>query len=174
MRVKKCTREDIGDLVRVSTQSYNENYTYLWHDKGVDYVRNNFNFDRLDTEMSDANSVFFLVYDEEKAVGMIKLNIDKEIGGFSADAALELERIYFVKEASGKGLGKEAIDFVSDFARQRGKTVIWLKTMDTSAALEFYKKRGFTIIGEARVSFPNIIEEFSGMRVMVLDLSLSS
>lgn len=119
--------------------------------------------------MSDANSVFFLVYHDEKAVGIIKLNIDKGIGGFSAEEALELERIYFLKEASGKGLGKEAIDFVLNFARQRGKGVVWLKAMDTIAALEFYKRRGFQLIGESRVTFANIIEEFSGMVVMVLD-----
>jgi len=170
MKVKTCTTADIGELVRVSTQSYNEHYTYLWLDKGEGYVRNNFNFDKLYSEMSDANSVFFLVYDGENPVGMIKLNIDKGIGDFSADAALELERIYFVKEASGKGFGKEAIDFVANFARERGKVVVWLKTMDTSAALEFYKKRGFEIIGESKVTFENIIDAFSGMRVMVLQL----
>jgi GNAT superfamily N-acetyltransferase len=171
MNVKACTTEDIGELIRVSIQSYQENYTYLWLDKGEGYVRDNFNFDKLYAEMANANSVFFLVYWEQKAVGYIKLNIDKGIDGFSAGESLELERIYFVREASGKGLGKGAIDFVMNFAKQRGKLVVWLKTMDSSDALDFYKKRGFEIIGETRVSFPNIIEEYSGMYVMVLPLS---
>jgi len=174
MKVKICTAEDLGELVRVSTQSYREHYTYLWLDKGEGYVQNNFNLDKLYGEMSDTNSVFFLVYHEEKAVGIIKLNIDKGIDGFSVDAALELERIYFLKEASGKGLGKEAIDFVANFARERGKRVVWLKAIDTSAAMNFYKKRGFRIIAGTRVNYPNIIEELSGMVVMVLDLSLFS
>jgi GNAT superfamily N-acetyltransferase len=170
MKVKVCTTEDIGELVRISTQSYRENYTYLWFDKGEGYVQENFNFSTFYGEMSDANSIFFLVYNEKSAVGFIKLNIDKSIDDYSADAALELERLYFVKEVSGQGLGKEAIAFVANFAKERNKLVVWLKTMDTSGALDFYKKRGFQIIGETRVTFANIIEEFSGMFVMVLPL----
>jgi len=104
-------------------------------------------------------------------VGVIKLNINSPIAGFSADTALELERIYFIKEASGKGLGKEAINFVSDFARQIQKSIIWLKAMDSSTAVEFYKKRGFQIINEIELQYLNLRDEYRKMYVMILQLS---
>jgi len=171
MTVKICTIEDIGQLLQIYMQSYGEHYTYLWIDNGESYIRSNFNFDRLNEEMSNPNSIYFMIYDGECAIGLIKLNINCAVQGFSADEALELERIYFIKEASGKGFGKEAINFVSNFAKQRNKSTVWLKAMDTSAALDFYKKRGFQIIGETKVTYTNIIEEFSRMYIMVLQLN---
>ena len=170
MQIKTCTQKDTRDLVEISTRSYLENYTYLWLDNGVNYINNNFNVDKINEEMSGANSVFFLVEDEQKPVGLIKLNIDSKTGNFSADEALELERIYFVKEGAGKGLGKKAIEFVKDFAKQKSKKIIWLKAMESSAAVAFYKKLGFTIAGETNLNYPGIKSEFQKMFIMHLHL----
>ncbi|HJT73204.1 MAG TPA: GNAT family N-acetyltransferase [Chitinophaga sp.] len=169
--IKICTKENIQDLIKISKQSYLEHYTYLWLDNGESYMQANFNADKLSDELSDPNSVFFLIYNEENPVGLIKLNINTAVSGFSSDTALELERIYFIKEASGKGLGKEAINFVSDFAKQRSKSIVWLKAMDSSDAVEFYKKRGFQVIGETELTYPNIKDEFRRMYLMALQLS---
>jgi hypothetical protein len=43
--------------------------------------------------------------------------MDSAINTFITNEALEREQIYFIKEASGKGLGKEVINFVSNIAR---------------------------------------------------------
>jgi ribosomal protein S18 acetylase RimI-like enzyme len=168
--IKPCTSEDLENLIKVLRQSYLEHYTYLWHDNGAWYMQASFNADRLQEELSNPNSAFFLLHDGQKFVGLIKLNVDSAIDGFSSDTALELERIYFIKEASGKGLGKEAINFVIDFARQRQKTVVWLKAMDSSDAVEFYKKRGFQVISDFELRLPNIKDEYRKMYVMTLHL----
>lgn len=104
--IKTCTKENIKDLIQISKQSYLEHYTYLWLDNGESYMQANFNADKLSDELSDPNSVFFLIYDGENPVGLMKLNINSAVSVFSPDTALELERIYFIKEASGKGFGK--------------------------------------------------------------------
>jgi len=171
LTIKPCTKEDIEDLLNVARQSYLEHYTYLWHDNGIGYMQTSFNAGKLHDELSNPNSVFFLLHDGQKLVGLIKLNINSPVAAFSADTALELERIYFIKDASGKGLGKEAINFVISFARQRQKTVIWLKAMDSSAAVEFYKKSGFQIISGFELQYPNLKDEYKRMYVMFLPLS---
>lgn len=171
LKIKPCTEEDIDDLLNVAKQSYLEHYTYLWDDNGAGYMQASFNPGKLHDELSNPNSAFFLLHDGQKFVGLIKLNINSPAAGFSADTALELERIYFIKEASGKGLGKEAINFVVGFARQRQKTVIWLKAMDSSAAVEFYKRRGFQIISGFELHYLNLKDEYKGMYVMALSLS---
>ena len=171
LTTKLCTKEDIEDLIKLLEQSYLEYYTYLWYDNGAGYMQASFNAGKLNDELSNPNSAFFLLSDGQKLVGVIKLNINSPIAGFSADTALELERIYFIKEASGKGLGKEAINFVSDFARQRQKSIIWLKAMDSSTAVEFYKKRGFQIINEIELQYLNLRDEYRKMYVMILQLS---
>lgn len=171
MTIKACTREDIDVLLQVFLQSYREHYLYLWFDGGESYIRANFSVERLNEELSDPNAAFFLVYDEQRPVGVVKLNIDKGLGSHSAESALELERIYFIKEAMGKGLGKEAVDFVENFARERNKTIVWLKAMDSSPAVKFYLKKNFRITGEAWLSFEVMKDEFKRMVVMVLELN---
>lgn len=169
--IKPCTKEDIDDMLNVLRQSYLEHYTYLWYDNGAGYMQASFNTGKLNDELSNPNSAFFLLHDGQKFVGLIKLNINSPIAGFDTDTALELERIYFIKEASGQGLGKEAINFVSNFARQRQKTIIWLKAMDSSDAVEFYKRRGFQIISEIELQYPNLKSEYKKMYIMTLPLS---
>jgi len=170
MQIETCTQDDIKDLIKVSIKSYLEHYTYLWFDNGTNYIKSNFNADKLSEEISDTSSILFLIRDGQKPVGLIKLNIDSKTDNFSADVALELERIYFIKEASGKGLGKKAIEFVKDFAKQKGKKAIWLKAMQSSTVVEFYKKQGFTIAGETYLNYPEIKSEFQKMFIMRLDL----
>ncbi|MBN9382277.1 MAG: GNAT family N-acetyltransferase [Chitinophagaceae bacterium] len=174
LTIKTCTTGDINDLIQIAQQSYREHYTYLWLDNGEGYIQSNFNFDKFQGELSDPNAAFFLIHDGPAPVGLIKLNLNSATGVFSADTTLELERIYFIKEASGKGLGKEAINFVLNFAKQRGKSIIWLKAMDSSAAVEFYKKRGFQITAETELNYPNLRDEFRKMYVMVLHLYVPS
>ena len=170
MQIETCTQDDIKDLVEVSTKSYKQHYVYLWLDNGKNYIKTNFNADKISEEISDPNSHFFLIRDGQKPVGLIKLNIDSKTNNFSEALALELERIYLIKDSSGKGLGKKAIDFVIDFARNKGKKVIWLKAMQSSMAVEFYKKHGFIIVGETKLDYPEIKSEFQKMFIMHLNL----
>ena len=170
MTIKPCTKEDIQDLIQVSTQSYQEHYTYLWEDAGANYMEHNFTAEKFEEEISNSNAVFFLIRDGQKYVGFIKLNIDSGVYNFPARTTLELERIYFIKEAAGKGLGKEAIEFVSNYAKQMHKSHIWLKAMESGTAVEFYKKRGFRVIGEIELDYINIKSEFKKMFVMALEV----
>lgn len=170
MKIVLCTHADIKDLIEVSTKSYLEHYAYLWLDNGTNYIKTNFNADKISEEISDPNSVFFLIRDGQQSVGLIKVNVDCRINNFSEDLALELERIYLIKESSGKGLGQKAIKFVIDFARSKGKKLIWLKAMQSSKAVEFYKKQGFIIAGETDLNYPQIRGEFQKMFIMHLNL----
>jgi len=170
MEIRQCTYDDIPVLLDVSIRSYKEHYIYLWHDGGESYIRANFNYKKLENEMSDSNSVFFLVKSVQKTVGLLKLNLDKEIRDYTAEESLELERIYLIKEASGKGMGRKAVDFVTEFARQRNKKSIWLKTMDGSVASGFYEKQGFNVIGETYLNHPAIRDEYKKMIIFCKEI----
>jgi diamine N-acetyltransferase len=168
--IKPSTESDIQSIIEVYTKSYLENYTYLWLDDGSFYMNLSFNFEKIKEEMSDPNSLFYLVQHAEKNVGVIKINLDKKSEDFSAEEAMELERIYFIKEATGKGLGRESINFVINYARQRNKKLLWLKAMDSSAAVAFYKKMDFNIVGQSFLTYSEMKPEYRGMYLMHLEL----
>lgn len=164
---KVCSKDDIPHLLAVAIQSYNEHYTHLWLDEGKNYVKNSFNEDQLLKEINNPDSTFFLVLIESIPVGFIKLNIDKAIDAYTSIEALELERIYFLKEVSGKGLGKEALAMITKLAKDRGKKVIWLKAMKGGDAHGFYQKQGFVLTSEMLLNYPLIKEEHRGMVAML-------
>jgi len=170
MEIKICSKDDIDELVFISNRSYRDHYTYLWYDNGEDYIKSNFSYFKLNEELSDPNSIFYLIYFENKTVGYLKLNIDKAIEKYSSTVALELERIYFIKNAAGKGLGKLTIDFVFDYARKKNKTLVWLKAMDSSKAVDFYKKQDFFICNEYYLTFPTMKNEFKKILVMCKEI----
>ncbi len=167
-----CTPTDIPLLSEVATAAYLAHYTYLWQDNGDYYVNMSFSPERFKQEMADANARFYLIYLEKEAVGFLKLNLDKGIGHYSADTALELERIYMLPEVTGQGVGKEVMDFVMEVARERKKTLVWLKSMDSSKAVPFYQQRGFQIHGAAKLDFATMKDEYRNILTLTFTPSL--
>ncbi|TKB96260.1 GNAT family N-acetyltransferase [Pedobacter cryophilus] len=166
MQIKPYLEENIDDLVAIARKSYLEHYTYLWDDEGAKYVALNFNAARLSEEIAQPNSSFYLLYFQEKLVGFLKLNIDSGLKNYSALDALELERIYFVKDATGKGLGKIIIDFVIVLANKRDKKIVWLKAMNSSRSVDFYKKHHFIVVDEMDLNFEHMKDEFRKILTM--------
>ncbi|MGC4036182.1 MAG: GNAT family N-acetyltransferase [Chitinophagaceae bacterium] len=166
MHIRSCTLNDIDTLVTVSVQSYNEHYNYLWLDEGENYISKNFTHHQLEKELHDNNSAFFIINDDTGPIGIIKINIDKTFEKYDASTAMELERLYLIKQATGKGYGQAALNFSIDFARKKNKTILWLKTMENSAAAEFYKKQGFIIASHTELNYPFIRRELRKMLIL--------
>ena len=166
MEIKTCLEKDINDLLFVAKISYQDHYTYLWDDDGSNYINANFNINQLQKELANPNAQFYLLYHLEKLVGFVKLNLNSEVNIYSPIEALELERIYFVKEATGKGLGKTVLEFVIDLAKKRNKTIVWLKAMNSSQSVKFYKTNQFEIIDEMILPYEFMKDEFRKILTM--------
>lgn len=162
---------DATRLSEVALRSYRQHYLHLWYDGGAWYIDRCFTVEGLRQEMANPNSAWFMVAQNGESVGFIKLNIDKPLDSDETADALELERIYLVQEVTGQGVGKAALQFVFDSARQRGKTLIWLKAMDSSTdAIAFYEKAGFIRCGTYHLDFDEMKPEFRGMVVLKKEL----
>jgi len=167
-KYKICSENDIPQILEICKQSYIEHYTYLWGDKGENYMNTVFTREKMLSEMTRDYSQFFLIYDEERPVGILKINDGTSTDGTRDPAYLEIERIYFLKEAAGKGLGKFTLTMVGQLAKDANKTIIWLKAMKGGDAVKFYEKHGFVVTEETELSYPFIKDEFKGMVVMQL------
>ncbi|WP_439881816.1 GNAT family N-acetyltransferase [Pontibacter sp. MBLB2868] len=170
LQITPCTAKDLYTLQDIALNSYGDHYLYLWHDGGMWYIDKCFSDAALKKELEDPNAALFLVYADDELVGFLKFNIDKGFEAYSEKEALELERIYLLKRASGKGIGKALVDFTKQFARERNKKVIWLKAMDSSKSVDFYEQNGFEKCGTHTLDFEAMKEEYRGMYVMKLEL----
>ncbi|WP_461128765.1 GNAT family N-acetyltransferase [Spirosoma aerophilum] len=172
LRFDLVSIDDAELLAAVAKRAYADHYLHLWHDGGVWYMERSFSPDVLRRELADANAQFYLVHDEEEPIGFIKINKNQQSPCQPNADALELERIYFRKAATGRGIGEQAMQFVVAHARALNKELVWLKAMDTShKVLAFYQRMGFVPCGTDRLSFAVMLEEVRGMVILELPLN---
>lgn len=166
-----CSISQLHTLQDIALNAYGDHYLHLWNDRGAWYIEKSFSDATLKSELEDTNAAFFLIYADEELVGFLKLNINKELENYTSEEALELERIYLTKAASGKGIGREVVAFTNQFAKERNKKLIWLKAMDSSHdAIRFYEQNGYTKCGTYRLDFETMKPEYHGMVIMKLEL----
>jgi GNAT superfamily N-acetyltransferase len=170
IQLTPCTTSDLYTLQDIAIRSYNDHYLYLWFDGGAWYVERSFQEQALREELADPNAAFYLIYCQKELVGFLKLNLHKELDDYTAGEALELERIYLTRAASGKGIGREVVNFTKEVAVRYNKRVIWLKAMDSSRSVAFYEQNGFVKCGTYTLPFEQMKPEFRGMFVMKLDM----
>jgi len=171
IEIRRIGAANAALLSDVAIRAYSDHYLHLWYDKGEWYIEKSFSIKNLLRELEDENARFFIIYYNDEAVGFLKLNIDAPLQGEESKKALELERIYLTKAASGKRIGKFVLDFVFQIAKEQNKNLVWLKVMDSSTdAIRFYKNNAFETFGTHHLDFPVMKEEFRGMYIMKKNL----
>lgn len=171
MKLETCTLAQLKDLEKIAKQAYNDHYLYLWNDGGKEYVQKNFDALILAEELNDLNSLFYLIFNDEKLIGFLKLNKHQALQNYTAEDALELERIYLIKSVTGLGLGRQIVEFVVQLAETMKKKVVWLKAMESSRSVSFYQQQGFEIIGSNYLNYQPMKEEYRTILVMKKMLS---
>lgn len=162
------TRDLFNSYIEVGTKAYDQHYLHLWPEgDSTPYLKRSFTENVLLEEEENCNSDLFVIYVGTDPVGILKLIKNKGIERFSATDALLLDKVYILKEHSGKGIGKVVMQFVVSFARSLMKKVVWLDTMKKGRALNFYLKNGFEILKETRLSLETAIEEEKGMYILI-------
>ncbi len=167
LTITPCNAQDVQTLAAVAVQSYLEVYPYLWHDGGEWYINRYFSEPVLENDLRQPDQAWFLIKENGNAVGYLKLTIHNALEGFEEYDCLELERVYIIKAATGKGYGRRTIEFSEQYARRLNKNIIWLKAMDSTTNPAFYEKLGFSICGTYRLSFELLKEELRGMVIMM-------
>jgi len=160
--------DNIVEFMDVSARAYREHYFYLWTDGGEHYIKENYNRKSLLRELRDVHSRAWLLRLEGKPIGILKLNINRDI--LEYPDGIELERVYILKDFVGQGIGARIIDFVIAYARKRGRKFLWLKAMDQINPVEFYRRRGFETIGRTKLELPYIRKKYKDMVLMGLNL----
>jgi ribosomal protein S18 acetylase RimI-like enzyme len=163
-RIDPVLPEQSIDLSELCFRIYPQHFTYLWDDDGIWYQNHSYSARQLKTELDDPNVRYFWAVFQSQRVGYLKLNLIKPLPQQQDDGGLEVERIYFLKEMAGKGLGTLLLQHAETLARQRQATYLWLHVMDSSLdSLAFYEKRGFKKVGETILPFPQMQPQYRRM-----------
>ena len=170
MKLRKAGLSNLQELQDIGAKTYVAHYTHLWKPGGIEWYLNRcFGEEFLQNEFADSNIEYYIIENAGENIGIMKIVLKKAVIDSDIQNALYLEKIYFVKEWTGKGIGKQSIEFALLRAEELDRDCVWLKAMDTSLKpIAAYEKAGFVVHSRTKLSdeFELMKEEFRGMVVM--------
>ena len=108
------------------------------------YLEERFSSARLTPELENKDSEFYFACSGNEVIGYLKVNSGKAQTELQDDRALEIERIYVVKEFYGKHVGRLLLEKALTIAKEKNAGYIWLGVWELNfRALNFYRKKGF-------------------------------
>ncbi len=168
IQLKAITGDDQNELMRIMHQIYPPEYKHLWINEDCNwYLEHCFSKENLDAELREKNAVYYFVFYNSERIGILRLIYNTSIHVSDKKIATFIHRIYLSRTAQGKGIAKQLFGWLTEQARHRGNSILWLKAMDTqSQALRFYEKEGYQLIDTLRLNFERIHPELRGMVIM--------
>ncbi len=144
------TRASVAELKRlqqIGRQTFSETFSSANTEADMaKYLTEKFSEDQLTKELCDANSEFYLAILKDEVVGYLKVNFSASQTEMKDENAMEIERIYVLKEYHGKEVGQQLYQKALEIARKRRLSFIWLGVWEENPrAIRFYEKNGFTI-----------------------------
>jgi len=108
--IKKVTLNDIEQLQNIGKQTFYETFSGANTEENMTkYLEEGFSTEKLVDELNNSNSEFYIATIENRVVGYLKLNFGHSQTELQDDKAVEIERIYVLKELHGKKLDKNFI-----------------------------------------------------------------
>jgi diamine N-acetyltransferase len=145
MTTRRVTLSDIDQLQKIGRQTFFETFSAGNTEENMQkYLEEGFTVEKLTAELSDPHSEFYFAEIDNEVIGYLKLNTGASQTELKDDKALEIERIYVLKEYHGKKAGQLLYDKALTIAREKGSDYVWLGVWDQNPrAISFYKKNGF-------------------------------
>ncbi len=141
----KASLSDLEELQKISRQTFHETFADdNTEDNMQKYLSEGFSIGKLTTEITNPNSEFYLATSNNKTIGYLKINSGQSQTELKDSKAIEVERIYVLKEFHGKNVGQLLYNKALEIAHQKNVDYIWLGVWEKNPrAIRFYKKNGF-------------------------------
>ena len=145
VELKKASQTDINELQEIGRQTFFETFADCNTEENMQkYLSESYSFEKLTNEISNINSEFYLASLNNMTIGYLKINFDQAQTEFKEKHALEIERIYVLKEFHGKKIGQLLYGQAFQIAQQINAQYVWLGVWgNNTRAISFYRKNGF-------------------------------
>lgn len=143
--IRKVTLNDIEQLQQIGRQTFSETFSSSNTEENMTtYLEEGFSNEKLIEELNNESSEFYFALSENELVGYLKINFGQSQTELQDDTALEIERIYVLKEFHGKKVGQVLYEKAIEIAKQKNAHYVWLGVWEENPrAISFYKKNGF-------------------------------
>jgi ribosomal protein S18 acetylase RimI-like enzyme len=109
------------------------------------FIKSYFSIKQIRNELRNLNDFYFIGYINNKAVGYLRLKEEKsDVEIINCHKAIELKRIYVLKEYHDKKIGAALMNFALNFGAEKNFEMLWLGVWEhNERAKGFYQKFGF-------------------------------
>ncbi|MFH5835662.1 GNAT family N-acetyltransferase [Proteiniclasticum sp. C24MP] len=145
MTIRECGLKDLTVVKQICEKTFMETFgEENSEDDMKKYLQETFSEEVLKKELEEEDSLYFLVFMEERPVGYMKLNFREAQTEKGHEEAMEVQRIYVLRDMKGKGIGKMMLTKAMDIGKERNLQYVWLGVWEhNKAAIAFYEKLGF-------------------------------
>lgn len=144
LEIKKATLVDIYQLQKIGRNTFYETFSSVNSEENMTrYLDESFSIEKLTSELNDNNTEFYLASSNNNVIGYLKLNFGQSQTELQDDKAIEIERIYVLKDYHGKNVGQILFNNAINIAKQKNACYVWLGVWEENLrAINFYKKNG--------------------------------
>lgn len=143
--IEQINNRHIAALQQIGRQTFSETFAESNSAENMTkYLEEAYSFEKLNEELNNPNSFFYFAILYEKVIGYLKLNTGVSQTELKDNDALEIERIYVLKDFHGKKVGQLLFDKAITKAKEWHVAYVWLGVWEENKrALQFYTKNGF-------------------------------
>ena len=141
--ITKAVAQDIPLIQDVASQSWRKHYPGILSNEQIEYMLEQmYSETELKNHFENPNYHYYLLSDDENFLGIMGFE-----NHYQKDTT-KLHRIYLLEEAKGKGVGKFAINFLKNQAKESGDQRIILNVNKQNPSYYFYVSQGFKVYEE--------------------------
>jgi ribosomal protein S18 acetylase RimI-like enzyme len=145
IEIKRATSSDLTLLQNIGRQTFSETFSEKNSEENMKkYLEEGFSVEKLTAELNNPDSEFYFASLENNVIGYLKINHGQSQTELKDERAMEIERIYVLKDFHGKNVGQLLYQKAIDIALVKKADYVWLGVWEENPrAINFYKKNGF-------------------------------
>ena len=141
--ITKATIKDISLIQDLAQKSWRSHYPGIISHEQIDFMLDlMYSEEEITSQFNNPNYHYYLLGNEENFYGIMGFENHYE------QKTTKLHRIYITEEGKGKGLGKEAIQFLKNQILEVGDQRIILAVNKQNPSYHFYLSQGFKVYEE--------------------------
>jgi ribosomal protein S18 acetylase RimI-like enzyme len=145
IHIRQISIHDLPALQTIGRKTFVETFAASNSEENLAlYLAEGFSEEKLTAELKNESSTFYFAEKEDKILGYLKVNVGEAQSELQDPDALEIERIYVLKEYYGKEVGQILYKKALSIAHDLNSPYIWLGVWEHNPrAIRFYEKQGF-------------------------------
>lgn len=143
--MRQATVQDAEQLQLIARHTFFETFTEHNTEENMKrYLEEELSLSKLGAELANINSAFYFATLQGEVIGYLKLNFGASQTELQDNTAVEIERIYVLKEFHGKKVGQLLYEQAIQAAKENQAAYVWLGVWEENKkAIAFYTKNGF-------------------------------